>query len=154
MTTTRPFRFGVVAAAARSADEWADKARRIEALGYATLGVPDGLRFTFAPLPAVAMAAAATRTLRVGPYVLANDYRNPVLLAKEVGTLDFLSGGRFELGIGAGRPAGTRVRRKKGRNIDLTLGFAWCGLRSVPRARDDRYPGTCRIPSPWTGNRE
>ena len=100
----RPFRFGVVAAQARSGEEWAEKARRIEALGYATLVIPDNIQYTLAPLPALAVAAAATRTLRVGTYVLANDYRNPVMLAKEAATLDLLSGGRFELGIGAGRP--------------------------------------------------
>ena len=100
----RPFRFGVVASMARSADEWASKARRVEALGYASLVIPDVLRFSLAPLPALAVAAAATRSLRVGTYVLANDFRNPVVLAKDVATLDVLSGGRFELGIGAGRP--------------------------------------------------
>jgi probable F420-dependent oxidoreductase len=99
-----PFRFGVVAAQARSGEEWAEKARRVEALGYATLVIPDNLQYTLAPLPALAVAATATRTLRVGAYVFANDYRNPVMLAKEVATLDLLSGGRFEFGIGAGRP--------------------------------------------------
>ncbi|HET9318903.1 MAG TPA: LLM class flavin-dependent oxidoreductase, partial [Bryobacteraceae bacterium] len=57
-----------------------------------------------APFPALATAAAATRSLRVGTYVIANDLRNPVLLAKDAATLDVLSGGRFELGIGVGRP--------------------------------------------------
>ncbi len=104
MMTDHPFRFGVVAAQARSGEEWAAKARRVEALGYATLVIPDNIQHTLAPLPALAVAAAATRTLRVGTYVLANDYRNPVMLAKEAATLDLLSGGRFELGIGAGRP--------------------------------------------------
>jgi len=100
----RPFRFGVVAAQARSGEEWADKARRIESMGYATLLMPDGLQYTLASLPALTAAAMATRTLRVGTYVLANDFRNPVLLAKEAATVDVLSGGRFELGIGVGRP--------------------------------------------------
>jgi probable F420-dependent oxidoreductase len=100
----RPFRFGVVAAQARSADEWADKARHVESLGYATLLVPDNVQYTLAPLPALAVAGAATHTLRLGTYVLANDFRNPVLLAKDAATLDLLSNGRFELGIGAGRP--------------------------------------------------
>jgi probable F420-dependent oxidoreductase len=104
LTSMHPFRFGVVAAAARSGDEWLARAQRVEALGFDTLGVPDGLRFTLAPLPALAAAAAVTRTLRLTTYVLANDFRNPVLLAKEAASLDFLSGGRFELGIGAGRP--------------------------------------------------
>lgn len=101
----RPFRFGVTAAGARSGVEWIEKARRVESLGYTTLVVPDNLQHTLAPFPALAVAATATTTLRVGTYVLVNDYRNPVLLAKEVATLDLLTGGRFELGLGAGRPA-------------------------------------------------
>ncbi|MGI8857713.1 MAG: TIGR03621 family F420-dependent LLM class oxidoreductase [Thermomicrobiales bacterium] len=104
MMGQHPFRFGVVSAQARSGEEWTERARRVEALGYATLVIPDNLQYTLAPLPALAVAATATRTLHVGTYVLANDYRNPVMLAKEAATLDLLSGGRFELGIGAGRP--------------------------------------------------
>ena len=104
MSATHAFRFGVVAAGARSGDEWIATARRVEELGYDTMVIPDNLRYTLSPLPAVAMAAAATRSLRVGTYVLANDLRHPVTLAKDIATLDLLSGGRFELGIGAGRP--------------------------------------------------
>lgn len=100
----RPFRFGVVAASAPSADAWIAKVRRIESLGYASLVIPDNLRYTLAPLPALAVAAAASRSLRLGTYVLANDLRHPVMLAKDVATLDLLSDGRVELGIGAGRP--------------------------------------------------
>jgi probable F420-dependent oxidoreductase len=114
MTTARPFRFGVVAAQARSGQEWAAKARHLESMGYSTLLMPDGLRFTLAPLPALAAAAMATRSLRVGTYVLANDYRNPVLLAKEAATLDVVSDGRFELGIGAGRPGAAEDNRMLG----------------------------------------
>jgi probable F420-dependent oxidoreductase len=114
----RPFRFGVVAAAARSGDEWLAKARRVEALGYASLVIPDNLRYTLAPLPALAAAAAATRTLRLGTYVLANDLRHPVLLAKDVATLDLLSGGRFELGIGAGRPDSAAENHMLGLSFD------------------------------------
>ncbi len=110
----RSFRFGVVAAQARSGEEWAEKARRVEALGYATLVIPDNVEYTLAPFPALAVAAAATRTLRVGTYVLANDYRNPVMLAKEAASLDLLTGGRFELGIGAGRPTAAADNRMLG----------------------------------------
>jgi probable F420-dependent oxidoreductase len=116
--TARPFRFGVVAAAARSADEWLAKVRRVESLGYASLVIPDNLRYTLAPLPALAAAAAATRTLRLGTYVLANDLRHPVLLAKDVATLDLLSGGRFELGIGAGRPDSAAENHMLGLSFD------------------------------------
>src|SRR3954468_15621359 len=101
--TAKPFRFGVVAAFARSAEEWQAKARRVEGLGYATPGVPDGMRHSLAPLQAVAVAGACTSRLRLCPYVLANDFRNPVLLAKDLASLDVLSGGRVDVGIGAGR---------------------------------------------------
>jgi probable F420-dependent oxidoreductase len=114
MTTPRPFRFGVVAAQAASADDWLAQARHIEAAGYSTMVVPDGMRYTLAPLPALAAAAAATRRLRVGTYVLANDFRNPVLVAKDAATLDFLSNGRLELGLGAGRPAAEEDNRLLG----------------------------------------
>ncbi len=114
----RAFRFGVVAAQARSGEEWAEKARRIESMGYATLLMPDGLKYTLAPLPALTAAAMATRTLRVGTYVIANDFRNPVLLAKEAATVDVLSGGRFELGLGVGRPAAADDNRMLGIAFD------------------------------------
>ena len=113
-TTSRRFRFGVVAAQARSAEDWIAKARRIESLGYSTLLMPDGLRYTLSPLPALAAAAVATNSLRVGTYVIANDFRNPVLLAKEAATVDLLSGGRFELGLGAGRPDAAEDHRMMG----------------------------------------
>jgi probable F420-dependent oxidoreductase len=116
--TLRKFRFGVVAAQARSADEWAEKARRVEGLGFATLVVPDGLQHTLSPFPALTAAAAATRSLRVGTYVISNDYRHPVLLAKEAATLDLLSGGRLELGVGAGRPSAEADNRAMGLAFD------------------------------------
>ena len=118
MSRQHPFRFGVVAAQARSGEEWAEKARRVESLGYATLVIPDNVQYTLAPLPALAVAATATRTLRVGTYVIANDYRNPVMLAKEAATLDLLSGGRFEFGIGAGRPTAAHDNQMLGLPFD------------------------------------
>ncbi len=116
--TGRRFRFGVVAAQAGSGQEWAEKARRIESMGYGTLLTPDGLKYTIAPLPALTAAAMVTRTLRLGTYVIANDFRNPVLLAKEVATVDVLSGGRFELGIGVGRPASAAENQMLGIPFD------------------------------------
>lgn len=98
----KPFRFGVNVVRAGSRDEWADKARKVEDLGYSVLGVPDHLAETFAPIPAVVSAAAATRRLRVGTSVLNNDFRHPVLLAREAATVDLLVEGRLELGLGAG----------------------------------------------------
>jgi probable F420-dependent oxidoreductase len=98
----RPFRFGVVIANALSRTAFVTLARKAEELGYATLLMPDRMISGLAPLTALAVAAEATTSLRVGSYVFCNDYRHPALLAKEVATLDFLSGGRFELGLGAG----------------------------------------------------
>jgi probable F420-dependent oxidoreductase len=118
MTAQRPFRFGVVTASSDSGDKWIAKARRIEALGYSTLLIPDTLGPTLAPFPALSVAAAATQTLRVGTFVLANDYRNPVFVARESATLDFLSNGRFELGLGAGRPNAELDYRKLGISFD------------------------------------
>src|SRR3989442_5390823 len=86
----------------RSAAHWSEVARRAEALGYDTLLMPDHITDQLAPMLALTAAAEATTTLRVGSFVFANDYRNPVLLAREAATLDLLSGGRLEFGIGAG----------------------------------------------------
>jgi probable F420-dependent oxidoreductase len=98
----RPFRFGVQVRTPRSAKAWAECARRIEGLGYSVLSMPDHLQDQFAPLPALAAAATATSRIRLGTWVLANDFRHPVMLAKEAATLDLLSDGRLELGVGAG----------------------------------------------------
>src|SRR5438034_5866786 len=87
---------------ARSAEHGADVAQRAEPLGYDTLLMPDHLTDQLAPVPALAAAAAATTTLRIGSFVFDNDYRDPVMLAKEATTLDLLSDGRLEFGIGAG----------------------------------------------------
>ncbi|HUG16313.1 MAG TPA: TIGR03621 family F420-dependent LLM class oxidoreductase, partial [Thermomicrobiales bacterium] len=102
-----PFRFGVINEETLPAADWIAHVRRVEALGYDTFlirdhFVPDFFGEQLAPLPALMAAAMATTTLRVGTMVLDNDFRHPALLAKEVATIDALSGGRFELGIGAG----------------------------------------------------
>jgi probable F420-dependent oxidoreductase len=102
MANDRTFRFGVQLSFGGSADELAAKARRVEELGYATLCMPDHFDDQLAPFPALLAAAMATTTLRIGTLVLCNDYRHPLLTAKEAATLDVLSGGRFELGMGAG----------------------------------------------------
>jgi probable F420-dependent oxidoreductase len=102
MSPTHPFRFGVQASGPASAGEWAELARKVEDLGYSTLTCADHLDEQFAPIPALTAAALATSTLRVGAMVLANDYRHPVLAAKEAATVDVLSEGRFEVGLGAG----------------------------------------------------
>jgi probable F420-dependent oxidoreductase len=102
MTPQRPFRFGVLAFGATSRDAWVSTARKAEDLGYATFLVDDHLSRRFAPIAALAAAAEATHVLRVGSCVFGNDFRHPVVLAKEAASLDVLSGGRFELGIGTG----------------------------------------------------
>jgi probable F420-dependent oxidoreductase len=100
---SRPFRFGVVAAYAPSRQVWVSIARRAEELGYSSLLLPDRTSVgILAPIPALAVAAAVTTSLRVGSYVFCNGYRHPVLLARESASLDLLSEGRFELGLGAG----------------------------------------------------
>jgi probable F420-dependent oxidoreductase len=97
-----PFRFGVNALRAASRAAWLDNARKVEDLGYAVLGVPDHLSERLAPLPALVSAASVTTTLRIATTVLNNDFRHPVLLAREAATIDLLTDGRLELGIGAG----------------------------------------------------
>jgi len=99
----RRFRFGVMVTNVGSGKEMSELARRAEGLGYSTLFVPDHfVDHQLAPTVALAHAAAVTDTLRIGPLVLGNDYKHPVVLAREVGSLDLLSDGRLELGIGAG----------------------------------------------------
>src|SRR5829696_10586954 len=98
----KPFRFAVFAYEATSRQEWEEKARRAEATGYAILVMPDHFMNPLTPVPALASVAAVTTTLRIGTIVFANDYRHPALLAKEAATIDLLSDGRFEFGLGAG----------------------------------------------------
>ncbi len=121
----KPFRFGVQCGGDHARADLEQLARKIEALGYATFYVPDHFIDTqMAPMVAMAVAAEATKTLRVGALVFDNDYKHPAILAKELATLDRLSDGRVELGIGAGwqkidydalgipyDPAGVRVDR-------------------------------------------
>jgi probable F420-dependent oxidoreductase len=98
----RPFRFGVNVRTAGSRAAWAEKARQVEALGYSTLLIPDHLVELMPPLVSLVTAAEATTTLRLGTFVLNNDLRHPVMVAREAAAIDLLSDGRLELGIGAG----------------------------------------------------
>ena len=111
---------------APNAKAWKDKARQVETLGYAALYLPDHFTDQLGPIAALMAAADATTRLRVGSLVFDNDYRHPVVLAKEAATLDVLSDGRFDLGLGAGWMAtdyeqagipydspGTRISRMK-----------------------------------------
>jgi probable F420-dependent oxidoreductase len=98
----RPFRFGVQLSGPPDGRRWVEQARRIEDLGYSTVTMPDHFTDQLAPMPALMAVADATTTLRVGALVFDNDYKHPVVLAKELATMDVLSDGRVEIGIGAG----------------------------------------------------
>ncbi|MGI9645054.1 MAG: TIGR03621 family F420-dependent LLM class oxidoreductase [Ilumatobacteraceae bacterium] len=141
---TRPFRFGLQSYSAASAVDWRDQARRAEAHGFSTFSVADhvigpgpALAATGHPvqdvaaIPAMAVAAEATESIRIGSRVFCCDYRQPVMFAKELATLAFFSGGRLEIGLGAGwlageydaigvpfDPAGTRIDR-----LEETIGL-------------------------------
>jgi len=165
LSSQRPFRFGVIGISAGSRKEWAEKARKAEALGFATLLMWDHFDGHLAPLPALVAAADATTSLRLAPCVLSNDYRHPVLLAREAATIDLLTDGRFELGIGAGwnrdeyqraglpfDPPAVRVGRLeesiqvlKGLFADAPLTFhgqhyTIAGLRGHPRPVQQPHP--------------
>jgi probable F420-dependent oxidoreductase len=101
-TEQPPFRFGVQVDATGTREEWVGLARRIESSGYSTMTMPDHFGGQLAPVPALQSAADATSTLRLGALVYDNDYKHPVVLAKELATMDVLSAGRVEIGLGAG----------------------------------------------------
>ncbi|MHB8465028.1 MAG: TIGR03621 family F420-dependent LLM class oxidoreductase [Acidimicrobiales bacterium] len=120
----RPFRFAVQSSRTPTMAAWRDHARKVEDLGYSCMYIPDHFGDQFGPLVALTVAAEATSRLRVGTLVLDNDYRHPVVLAKEIATLELASEGRVEFGLGAGwmttdyeesgiplDPAGARVER-------------------------------------------
>ena len=98
----QPFRFAVQLSGAGEGAEWRDKARKIEDLGYSTLFMPDHFGHQWAPLVALTAAAEATTTLNVGSLLFDNDYRHPVVLAREMATLVIMSEERVEFGLGAG----------------------------------------------------
>lgn len=129
MGRERPFRFGVVGGGDTS-EAYAECARRAEAIGYDVLLCPDhldlgGAHFSsLSPIPALSYAAAATTQIRLGTSVLNQDLHHPAVLARELASLDVLSDGRLEVGLGAGwaeyeyewagirfDPAPTRVER-------------------------------------------
>jgi len=97
----RNFRFGI-SGRGETLQQWKDFARKAEDLGYASLDLPDHFARQFSPLIALAVAAQVTTTLRFATTMLDNDFRHPAMLAKEAATVDVLTEGRFELGIGTG----------------------------------------------------
>jgi alkanesulfonate monooxygenase SsuD/methylene tetrahydromethanopterin reductase-like flavin-dependent oxidoreductase (luciferase family) len=102
MTNPRPFRFGADLQASLPDRSFADSARELEDLGFSTAFVPDHFDEGLGPITAMATAAAVTNTLNVGTLVLDCDFRHPAVLARELASIDALSGGRLEVGLGAG----------------------------------------------------
>ncbi|MEP6658901.1 MAG: TIGR03621 family F420-dependent LLM class oxidoreductase [Acidimicrobiales bacterium] len=102
MAHARRFRFGAEMQRPFEGLSWADSARELEALGYSTLFVPDHFHEGYGPITAMATAAMATTTLKVGPLVFDCDFRHPAVLARELASIDMLSEGRLEIGLGAG----------------------------------------------------
>ncbi|MEP1124277.1 MAG: TIGR03621 family F420-dependent LLM class oxidoreductase [Ilumatobacter sp.] len=124
MTHPRPFRFAVMAAKASSASEWTDTAKKVEDLGYSALLMPDHFGDQLSPVAALSTAAAVTTALRIGTLVFANDFRHPAVLAKDTATVDLLSDGRLEVGVGAGW---------------MTDDYTWTGIaHDRPGVRIDR----------------
>src|SRR5256714_4756448 len=98
----KPFRFAAGIRHTTTRAEFVDEVREVEHLGYSALMLSDHLVDQFAPISALGVAAGVTSTLRLGTFVFNNDLRHPVVLAQELATLDRLSDGRVEIGIGAG----------------------------------------------------
>jgi probable F420-dependent oxidoreductase len=156
---TRPFRFAMQMTSAPTGTAWLDLARRFEAEGYDVLSMPDHLGGQFAPVPALASIAAVTTRVRLSMFVLANDFRNPAVLAKEITSLDVISGGRVELGIGAGWSAaeyaaqGVRFDRPSVRidRLEEALGVlrrAFAGERVDHEGPHYRFDGLDVLPRP------
>jgi probable F420-dependent oxidoreductase len=161
LSGVHPFRFGIQCRGPAEEKGWRELARKVEDLGWSTLTVADHLDGGLAPVPALMAAADATTTIRLGTMVLANDYRHPVVVAKEAATLDALSGGRFELGLGAGwmtadyeatgiplDPARTRVERLA--EALVVLKGLWAGGSFTFRGEHYRIEGLDGRPRPLT----
>lgn len=157
----RSFRFGVQASSASDGRSWAALARNVEDLGYSTLWVPDHFDDQWGPMVALTAAAMATTTLLVGPLVLDNDYRHPAVVAKEMATLDLVSDGRVELGLGAGwmrsdyaqyglefDPPGVRIDRLE--EAVAVIKALWSGERGEVDFKGVHYElrGVTRRPRP------
>lgn len=101
MAVIRPFRFSVVTEGATSRQAWLEKARRVEDLGYTALMVADHLYLEVDPVTSL-MAIAEATSLRIGSHVFCNDFRHPILLARQAASLDLFSEGRLQFGLGCG----------------------------------------------------
>lgn len=100
--TPRPFHFLAAFQDVADAAAVTALAQRVEGLGYHALVVPDHLIDQLSPVPVLAVAAAATTTLRLSAFVHNNDLRHPAVLAQDLASLDVLSGGRLDVALGAG----------------------------------------------------
>ena len=98
----QPFRFGIELRESFESKTWFDSVRHVEALGYSTMFVPDHFDEGLGPIAAMASAVAVTTELNVGPLVLDCDFRHPAILARELASIDQISSGRLEVGLGAG----------------------------------------------------
>ena len=159
-TGVRPFRFGVINESLTTPTGWRETVARAEDIGASTFLIRDHVATDpfgaqLGPVSALAAAAMITERIRLGTMVIGNDYRNPALLAQEAASIDFLSGGRFELGIGAGwqsdeyralgisfDTAGKRIRRL-GQSVDI-LDRLLRG-ESVTSADGDYHLDDCRL---------
>jgi probable F420-dependent oxidoreductase len=159
-----PFRFGLINETPCPPCGWANHVRQAESLGYSTFLIRDHLGSDFfgdqlAPLAALASAATLTTRLRVGTMVLDNDFRHPALLAKELATIDLLSGGRLEIGLGAGwlqaeydaaglryDPAPTRIERLA--EAITVLKHLFSGRTTHHWGRHYRVQGMTSFPAP------
>jgi probable F420-dependent oxidoreductase len=146
LATDKKIRFGVALGFPETLAQWQDQARKVEDLGYDVLQVADHLGRQWSPLLALLAAAQVTTRLRFGTQVIANDFRHPVVLAKEVATLDLLTGGRYELGIGVGHPATSPTGRSDyaqlGREMD------------APGPRVDRLRESLQVVKAFMANSE
>ena len=155
----RPFRFGVEEHRAQDRNAWRERARLIESLGYSTLYLPDHFGDQLGPIAGLLSAADATTTLRVGSLVFDNDYRHPAVLAKEAATLDLLSDGRLDFGLGAGwlasdyeqtgipfDPPGTRIERMAEALVIIKAFFA--GGSVSYRGKHYKVEGLDAVPAP------
>jgi probable F420-dependent oxidoreductase len=155
----RPFRFGVEEHRASNGNSWREKARLVESLGYSTLYLPDHFGDQLGPIAGLMSAADATSKLRVGSLVFDNDYRHPAVLAKEAATLDLLSDGRLDFGLGAGwmasdyeqagiplDPPGTRIERMA-EALEIIKSFFAGGSVSF-KGKHYRVDGVEAVPTP------
>lgn len=172
MSNVQPFRFAVQATKATSAAQWRDLARTVQDRGYTTLFLADHYLGPgaaaragnvpvqhLAPIAAMAVAAASTETLRVGCRVFCIDYHVPAVLAKEAATIDLLSDGRLEFGIGAGtseheyaamglpfQPSARRVDKLE--QVVALVKAHWSGEPLDCRSEDATATGYAGLPRP------